>query len=177
MRIIAGRHKGRNLITLKGDTTRPSSDRMKEALFNQLGPFFDSGYFLDCFSGSGAVGLEAISRGMEHATLIEKDAQAFKIIKKNIEVLEVQNQTNLLRGDAKHILMTLKDKYDIIFMDPPYDYKGLESIMEISKNLLKQSGLLIVETHKDTVLSEVSGLIQYDQREYGLAKLHYYRMP
>lgn len=177
MRVIAGKLKSRTLNTLKGDTTRPSSDRMKEALFNQLGPYFDGGHFLDVFSGSGAVAIEAISRGMAHADLIEKDKQAQKVIQKNIQSFQLSNQMNLLKGDAQAVLKTLNGPYDIIFMDPPYDYEAMHTIIELASRLLKESGVLIVETDKFTTLdASISNVVKYKEKQYGFAKIHQYKM-
>lgn len=175
MRIIAGTYKSRILKTLKGDTTRPSSDRLKEALFNRIGPYFHGGHFLDVFAGSGAVGLEALSRGMDRVTFVEKDAQAQKVIINNIKTLDVSSQTELIRGDIYHVSMKLKGKYDIIFMDPPYHMQDLKEIVDSLLPYLNVSGQLIIETEKNTVLNIDLKLV--DERVYGLAKLSFYEMP
>lgn len=177
MRIIAGKFKSRRLKTLKGDQTRPSSDRLKEAMFNQLGPYFEKGTFLDIFGGSGAVGLEALSRGMDKVTFIEKNPKAAKIIKENSKLLDVLEHITLQVGDVKRLLKTINEKYDIIFMDPPYEYQDIDTIVEMASNHLKENGWLIVETYKDVELQVSKDLIQKDVRYYGISKLHYYQMP
>ena len=176
MRIIAGKFKSRRLKTLKGDQTRPSSDRLKEAMFNQLGPYFEKGTFLDIFGGSGAVGLEALSRGMDKVTFIEKNPKAAKIIKENSKLLDVLEHITLQVGDVKRLLKTINEKYDIIFMDPPYEYQDIDTIVEMASNHLKENGWLIVETYKDVELQVSKDLIQKDVRYYGISKLHY-QMP
>lgn len=177
MRIIAGKFKSRHLKTLKGDQTRPSSDRLKEAMFNQLGPYFDKGSFLDIFGGSGAVGLEALSRGFEDVTFIEKNPKAAKIIKENVKTLDVSRQVEVKIGDAKHILKTIEKKYDIIFMDPPYEFNEIDTVVYLASLNLKENGWLIIETYKDIDINVSDNIIKKDTRVYGIAKLHYYQMP
>lgn len=177
MRVIAGQFKSRKLKTLTGDTTRPTSDRLKEALFNQLGPYFDSGLFLDVFAGSGAMSFEALSRGMRESTLIEKDVQAFKIIKENIRELELESKTHLLKGDAQVLIKTLKTQYDIIFVDPPYEYAFTEAIIEDLQRLLNNEGKIIVETRKNKDLpNHIASLVKTKEKTYGMAKVHIYEM-
>ncbi len=177
MRVIAGTLKSRTIQTLKGETTRPSSDRLKEAMFNQIGPYFSGGQILDVFSGSGAVAIEAISRGMTKATLIEKDRKAQAIIETNISNFKLKESTKLLKGDVQSVLKTINDKFDIIFLDPPYDYKEMEIVIELCEPLLKEDGILIMETDKFTDLPDsIKRLIKIKEKKYGFAKLHTYEM-
>lgn len=175
MRIVGGVFKSRKLRTLPGDTTRPSSDRLKEALFNIVGPYFQSGSFLDVFAGSGAVGLEAISRGMDKVTFIELDKEAQRVILSNVKDLGVQSQTKLLRSDVLKLVANFEEKFDLIFMDPPYDYPHKEAvILGLEKNL-QAGGIMIVETHKDTTLDESIGNLKKTRiKKYGIAIIHIY---
>ncbi|NLW14853.1 MAG: 16S rRNA (guanine(966)-N(2))-methyltransferase RsmD [Erysipelothrix sp.] len=177
MKIIAGHYKSRKLNTLKGDNTRPTSNRLKEALFNQLGPFFEKGSFLDIFAGSGAMSFEALSRGMDKACLIEKDREALKVIEKNVSSLDVKSKTQIIKGDALIKVSELKDKYDIIFMDPPYDYQYTFEILNKLHTLLAENGIIIVETDKNTKLEDTpENLIKIREKSYGFSKIHTYKM-
>ena len=177
MRIIAGTHKSRKLKTLSGDNTRPSSDRLKEALFNKIGPYFNGETILDIFSGSGAISFEALSRGMSHATCIEKSRKAQRIIIENAKDLKLENKLDCILGDAKGIIGTLKMKYDIIFMDPPYDYQDTQMILEMLHPYLKDAGTIFVETDKFTTLPDkTEHFVKVEEKQYGFAKIHTYEM-
>lgn len=177
MRIIAGKFKSRRLKTLKGDNTRPSSDRLKEAMFNQIGPYFDCGTLLDVFAGSGAIGFEALSRGMDKVTLIEKNRKAASIINQNIKALNIKNEVNLINGDALAVLKTIDETYDIIFIDPPYGFEKLEDVALLASKLLNENGTLLIETDKFTDVSKFIGkLTKTKEKQYGFVKLHTYEM-
>lgn len=135
------------LKTLNGDLTRPTTGRVKEALFSIIGPRIQGARFLDPFGGSGAVSLEAISRGASHATIIEQNSQALKVIEENINLLGYQGQVSLLRGDAIKVLDRLEMPFDLVFLDPPYRSGIYEEAMEIIANrqLLAPNGWLIAE--------------------------------
>lgn len=178
MRIIAGKFKSRNLKTLKSNETRPSSDRLKEGLFNKIGPYFTEELFLDVFSGSGAIGLEAISRGAKHVTLVEKERAAQKIIVENIKNLGVAQEARLIKTSAEVAVDKIEEsRFDYIFMDPPYHYPELENLVERYFPKLKENGMIIVETDKQDVLPNIIGkLTKTDEKLYGIAKLTYYEM-
>ena len=149
MRIISGKARGMNLYTLKGDNTRPTSDRAKEALFNIIGADILDCNFLDLFAGSGAIGLEAASRGAKTVILSDKSKQAINIIKKNIEKTHLEKETKVYNLDFEKILKTkIKEKQDYIFLDPPYQsdllYKSIQIILK--EDLLKETGTIIAET-------------------------------
>lgn len=132
MRIIAGKNRHRNLETLEGLTTRPMMDRMKEAVFSHLGGMFQGGEVLDCFAGSGALSLEALSRGMDYATLIEIDRNAQKVIKNNIASLHEEDQTTLIPLSYEVVLPRLIEQgksYDLIFLDPPFRMAIINDIL------------------------------------------------
>ena len=119
MRIIAGRFRSRLLKTVPGLAVRPTPDRLREAMFNVLAARVDGRTFLDAFAGSGAVGLEALSRGARHVFLIEKSSAALAVIRENIAALEVAAEVTVLRGSAARLLQGLTA--DIAFVDPPYE--------------------------------------------------------
>lgn len=179
MRIVAGTHGSRKLNTLDGDNTRPTGDKVRAAMFSRIGPFFSDGVFLDLFGGSGACGLEALSRGMAKAVFVEKNPKAVTIIKKNIDLLKENSRTEVIKGDSSKVFASLKDCFDVIFLDPPYHFEGLESlILEIVRSDKVSSRTdLIIETDSKTELREVYGNFEKVQyKSYGLACLHYYVM-
>ena len=180
MRIIAGKYRSRIIKTPKGDNTRPTTDKTRESLFNIIGPYFDGGNFLDVFAGSGAVALEAISRGFNQAVCIDKDYEAIKVIKANIEDLKAQDEVKVYKGDYRKVLSLLKDTYrfDHVYIDPPYRFKDTKAIMEsLSKNdLLSDNALLIVETTKENMLEDrYDDIIKTKEHVYGISKLVFYQ--
>src|SRR5690625_4822655 len=121
MRVIAGNLKGRILKTVPGKSTRPTSDKVKEAVFHMLGPFFEEGICLDLFAGSGSLGIEDISRGMEQAIFIEKNGKAVKTIEENIKLVNIKDRVEIIRMDAYRSLRVLgkrQNQFDLIFIDP-----------------------------------------------------------
>jgi len=139
MRIIAGKHRSRILKTLEGPNTRPMMDRMKESVFNTIGPYFDSGVVLDLFGGSGALSLESLSRGASHAYINELARDAFKVINDNVTSLKENDNVTMLNMDYKIALKRLDGlKFDLVFLDPPY---RLAIINELLSYLLEHEML------------------------------------
>ena len=149
MRIITGKYKGRKLFTLAGHNTRPMTDRMKESVFNVIVQYFDGVDVLDLFGGSGALSLEAISRGITHATIVEKAADATAIIMKNVHTLQANEETTVLRMDYQRALERLANqkKYDLIFIDPPFRMNIVDEILVTlqEKEVLKQDAYIICQ--------------------------------
>jgi 16S rRNA (guanine966-N2)-methyltransferase len=151
MRIIAGQFKNRPLVAPKGDATRPTSNMMREALFNICQHYIQESTFLDLFAGSGALGLEALSRGASTSTFIESQREAIRCIQKNVEALQVQDKCTIFQTDVFIGLKRLekgKKTYDIIFADPPYEIKDLrEKILRTidEGSLLKEGGFFFIE--------------------------------
>ena len=148
MRIIAGKHKSRVLNTLSGMNTRPMTDRMKESIFNTIGPYFNGGKVLDLFGGSGALSLEAISRGMEEAFICDNSIDAVKVINSNIVMLKEEKNVHVLKSDYKNAIKRLSDtKFDLIFLDPPYKLNiNNEIIYElIDKDMLNEECIIVCQ--------------------------------
>lgn len=150
MRVIAGNLKGRQVNAVKGDNTRPTTNKIKENVFNILGQFFDGGCALDLFAGSGNLGIEALSRGIDHAVFIDMNFNAIKTIKDNIENLKLQERTEVYRNDAFRaldVLVKKGTKFDLIFLDPPYGKISITELLEIivEKKLLNNGGLIMCE--------------------------------
>lgn len=162
MRVIAGTARRLNLVTPKGFSTRPTSDKVKETLFNIIAPRLYDVKFLDLFAGSGGIGIEALSRGARKAVFIEKDKNALSCIKKNLETTHFTDIADVVPYDVLSSLYNLdsREPFDIIFMDPPYDM-GLEkqvlSILASSK-LINEDTLIIVEASVGTDFSYVDNL-------------------
>ncbi len=146
MRIVAGSRKGARIFAPKGSATRPTSDRVREALFSILGPI-DDVRVLDLFAGSGALGLEALSRGAESAVFVESDRAAVQAIERNVAKLELTGAT-VVRADALRFLATTRETYELVFLDPPYEL--VESLrMPLATNLprvLEPGGAAVLET-------------------------------
>lgn len=148
MRIIAGVHRSRKLNTLEGMNTRPMTDRMKESIFNTIGPYFDGGKVLDLFGGSGALSLEAISRGMSEAYIIDIFMDAIKIITENVKVLNEECKVHIYKMDYEQALNKFADlKFDLIFLDPPYRMNINNEIINFILNhkMLNRGGLIVCQ--------------------------------
>jgi 16S rRNA (guanine966-N2)-methyltransferase len=153
VRIIAGSRKGHRIVAPKGRDTRPTSDRVRENTFNLIGPV-DGATVLDLFAGSGAMGLEALSRGAARATFVEQDAKTAAVIEANLEKLRLTG-ARIVRDDAVRALATEASagrKYDLVLVDPPYDrYDELQpTLARYLPHVLDAGGLVVVETSART---------------------------
>ena len=176
MRIIGGKARGTKLYTLEGANTRPTLDRVKESLFNIIQNEVQGCLFLDLFSGSGAIGLEAISRGAKKAILCDKSKEAIKIIQKNIEKIKFQDQIELYNIGFEELLKEkINEKQDIIYVDPPYNtdyaYKAIKLLLD--KQIVNENSIIIIETDRKEVAINIEELpIKIiDERKYGRACL------
>ena len=120
MKIVSGIYGGRPLKTLEGKTTRPTSDKVRGAIFNMIGPYFEGGRVLDLYAGSGGLSIEAVSRGMSSAVLVERDRKAQAIVAENIQMTKEVGKFQLLKMDAERALEQVSGEFDLIFLDPPY---------------------------------------------------------
>jgi 16S rRNA (guanine966-N2)-methyltransferase len=167
VRIIAGTHRGRRIAAPKGLDTRPTSDRVRENAFNLIGPV-DDAEVLDLFAGSGAMGLEALSRGAAHATFVEHDRDACRVIGANLDTLGLK--ASVLQLDAVRALGQEHRVYDLVLCDPPYDYDATRLAPHLAK-VLTDTGLLVWESSSREPAPEVTGLRQRTTRTYGSARL------
>ncbi|MBP9841426.1 MAG: 16S rRNA (guanine(966)-N(2))-methyltransferase RsmD [Simkaniaceae bacterium] len=165
MRLTGGIFKNRLLKSPKGQSTRPTSEKLRQAVFNILQHKIEGATFLDLFAGSGAMGLEALSRGALKATFVENHPEALKALYANIAALELQESSQVISQNAKKILPKL-GSFDIIYVDPPYgaDIDNLSS-------LLKPDALLLYESNHPITLS---GLVLSECRSYGDTYLHFF---
>jgi len=173
MRIIGGEAKGRQLHFLSGSKERPTSDFLREALFNLLGPLKDK-IFLDLFSGSGSVGLEAASRGVQEVCFVEKNKDLVTVIKRNIQTCCLDEICNVIADDIERALPWFSKKhcaFDIIFADPPYNRKLIRATIALLNRyqILKDGGLIVIQhSVKESFDEDMVNYIQLtDQRKYG----------
>lgn len=180
MRVISGRAKGTKLASVRGLVTRPTADRVKESLFNILGPDVAGSTFLDLYAGSGAVGLEALSRGAQKVYWVDSNRACANQIKANLAKTKLSGGV-IYTNDVFRALTQLErkeDRFDFIFLDPPYD-QGLvkETLMQLADlTLLKTGGIIIAEaSKKEEAPQAVSKLCLKNIRQYGDVSLLFYR--
>ena len=177
MRIIAGTLKGKKLLAPEGSDTRPTADRAREALFNiithnYLNHNFKQTTVLDIFAGSGALGLEALSRGALTASFVENNPKTISFLKQNIQNCRFENQSKVINQDAVKFNCSQKQFFSLIFLDPPY-HKSLiiPTLNHLqTKKLLKKDALIIIETAKDEVLTLPDSYQEIEKRIYGITK-------
>jgi 16S rRNA (guanine(966)-N(2))-methyltransferase RsmD len=174
VRIIAGKYRGRNLKGPPSLEVRPTSDRLRETLFNVIAPRIEGARFLDLCAGSGAVGIEALSRGASHATFVDRSGKMCALIQSNLDLCNIEeNESNVVESEAHDYLRGLgkrvrdpETRWDIVFFDPPYadDYLPiLETMGTQASTLLTENGLLIVEHHHKNQLPEAIGKLIRDR--------------
>lgn len=181
-RIVAGEHGGRRLVVPAGRDTRPTSDRVREALFSTLESVtdLDGARFADLFAGSGAVGLEALSRGAGHVLLVESDAKAARAARENVTALNASSKVRLVTDRVERVLAGPPDApYDVVFADPPYDVPGerIDQLLEaLAKGWLAAGAIVVVErSARGTELRWPAGYISLSTRRYGETMLWYAR--
>lgn len=179
MRIIAGKHRSRKLLRPPEKITRPTTDRVRENVFNILGNFpnfeLTDATVLDCFAGSGAYGLEALSRGASFITLVEKDRKAAAIIRQNISALSEENCCKLIQADVFK-LPKQSHPVNLVFMDPPYN-KGLELLTLShlqSQGWIDHGTLIVLESAHDTEFPELDAHKVMQERLYGASKVTFF---
>jgi len=183
MRVISGTYRGLQLATLKGGNLRPTSDQMRETLFDVLGPGVEGATFLDAYAGSGAVGIEALSRGANEVVFIEHHRPAQQLIRKNLEALGIKSGYYLIRSTVASGLERLEQEgsqFDYVFLDPPYkeigEYHHILRLLGRS-HLLDSQSLVIAEHSRYCVLEEGYGGLRRDRLiRHGDAQLGFYRM-
>jgi 16S rRNA (guanine(966)-N(2))-methyltransferase RsmD len=183
VRIVAGELRGRTIDGPKWDGLRPTSDSLRETLFNVLGPTVLGVRVLDAFAGTGAVGIEAISRGAAHATFIERDPRAIALIEANIAKLGIKSACVILRGDFVMVkpgaslaeALAEAERFDLVFLDPPYELPDLEQVIRRAGQLTAPGGRVVVEHAKKRELpAAVPGLAKYRTLTAGDSALSFY---
>lgn len=162
MRVIAGSAKRTQLKTVEGMDTRPTTDRIKETLFNMLAPSLYDSNFLDLFAGSGGIGIEALSRGAVRAVFVEQNKNAMDCIKENLKKTHFENRSQTMQMDVLSALKRMegKETFEYIFMDPPYNHEWERLVLEYlaESSLLTDDGVIIVEASKETEVNYIEDL-------------------
>ncbi|WP_342512707.1 16S rRNA (guanine(966)-N(2))-methyltransferase RsmD [Sporosarcina sp. FSL K6-1522] len=163
MRVVSGSRKGIPLKSLPGTNTRPTSDKVKESVFNIIGPYFDGGTAVELFGGSGSLSFEALSRGADEAFVFEKNAKACAIIQANAEKCRFTEEVHIQRADARHAVKVLQAagaKADLLFIDPPYaETKFYDLVQEfVEADLLSEGAIIVCEHEKQLALPDAYGL-------------------
>lgn len=175
LRIISGSLGGRLIAAPDGKKTHPMSERVRNALFNSLSGV-EGMRVLDAFAGTGALGIEAISRGAAHATFVERDRVAQKVLAENIESLGISQNTKIIKAPVASWINTYEgDKFDLIFADPPYHDTQFSTAMNLM-GLLKPNGLMVLSRPGRSESPTKSGVVVVDNRGYGDAALTYFRL-
>ncbi len=181
MRVIAGEMGGRRIKAPKGHRTRPTADRVREALFSAVAPWLRGAQVLDLYAGSGAVGIEALSRGAAWAVFVESDARAVQVIRENLAALKVADHARLIRSDALRAIAGLAsagNRFDLIFLDPPYR-TPLEPVLARLEGagLLAETGLVVVQHFSKTALPQLKGWTHWKAKRYGETTLTFLKAP
>ncbi|MGF9965632.1 16S rRNA (guanine(966)-N(2))-methyltransferase RsmD [Bacillus rhizoplanae] len=181
MRVVSGKCKGHPLKAVPGNTTRPTTDKVKEAIFNIIGPYFDGGLALDLFGGSGGLGIEALSRGIDKAIFVDRDGKAIKVIHQNLESCRLEAQAEVYRNDAERAVKALMKReisFDLVLLDPPYKDQKIVSLISIidQHGLLKENGIIMAEHGVDVELPETIGrLVKVRAEDYGITAISIYK--
>lgn len=181
MRVISGSAKGRKLGSVPGDITRPITDRVKESLFNIIGPEIQNSTFLDMFAGTGSVGIEALSRGAESALFIDVNRRAIKTVHSNLKLTELADRAQVIQGNAFTLLdAPAKDQFDYIYVAPP-QYKGfwLRALENLDTHLdwLSPDGWVIIQIHpRELSALNLNHLTEFDRRVYGSTLLVFFNV-
>ncbi len=180
LRIIAGRYKGHRIKEVPTANTRPTTDKNKEMIYNVLGQFFDGGKMLDLYAGSGAIGIEALSRGMSRCVFVDNMHTAVKTIDKNCRKVHIDTDDFQIyhRDCIAYLRSTTEGPFDLIFADPPYAYNIHSDIVRMvaGRDLLSERGILVIESDKNTTVNDVSDkLLLLREIESGITKFSLFK--
>ena len=176
MRVIAGTARRLQLKTLDGMDTRPTTDRIKETLFNMISAELYDSNFLDLFSGSGGIGIEALSRGAEYAVFVDENRAAQQVMKENLQTTGMFQKSKVVSMEAKAFLAGTKERFQIAFLDPPYSKGILQEVLPLVPGVMQPQGLIICEHLKEETLPEQVGSYHLHKiYAYGRIRLSVYR--
>jgi 16S rRNA (guanine966-N2)-methyltransferase len=170
LRIVAGELKGRKLVSPAGNQIRPTSDKVKEAVFSMLMQYTPDAVVLDLFSGTGSLGLEALSRGAKRVYFADSSKESVNLTKRNIEICKSVENTVCMHGDWSIVLRRLREKFDIIFLDPPYQEELIDRCIGDIRtlDLLKPKGIIVVEHGEKQIMPEgLHGFDRIKEKKYG----------
>ncbi len=182
LRVISGKARGLKLDTPKNQDVRPTTDRVKESLFNMINSYIMDSNILDLFAGTGSLGIECLSRGAKNCVFVDKSKDSINIVRSNVKKARVENESTILNVDFKDAvkrLSTQNQKFDVIFMDPPYyENMFIECLKSIDKfNLLDEDGIIVVEHDtKDLFEDSIGRLNKSREKKYGNTTLTFYKL-
>ena len=178
MRIITGSAKGRRLVTLEGDSTRPTSERIKGAIFSSIQFECEGRVVLDLFAGSGQLGIEALSRGAAHAVFVDNSTRSLRCINENLRNTKLTRLGEVINRDSYDYIRLTAQTFDIIFLDPPYRYGHIHKLLPLAAAKLRQGGSIICEYEKDSEdISAPEGMTLKKVYTYGKINVAVFRKP
>lgn len=183
MRVISGTAKGRPLKAVPGVGTRPTTDKVKEAIFSMIGPYFDGGQVLDLFAGTGGLGIEALSRGMDKAVFIDIEKKSIDTIQHNLQTAGLKDQAEIYRTDAARALKALgkrEQQFQLVFLDPPYKMKVIAELIGTMEEyaIVDAETTIVVEHDAKDVQEDAIGSFQQQRRaDYGDTAVTIYKRP
>lgn len=176
MRVITGEARGRKLVTLEGEDVRPTTDRVKEGMFNIIQFDLEGANVIDLFAGSGQLGIEALSRGAKHCTFVDSANRSIDVVKQNLKTVGFEKRASVFCGDSKMYINLSKDKFDIALLDPPYNKNIIDSVLPSVAEKMTDYGVIICETALDETLPQSAGEFSiHREYRYGKIKLTAYR--
>jgi len=173
MRVVSGKAKGRPLKAVPGMGTRPTTDKVKEAIFSMIGPYFDGGLALDLFAGSGGLGIEALSRGVHRCVFIDMDKKGVDTVLRNLEATGLKEQAEVYRNEATRAIKALGKRelrFELVFLDPPYRHKAIaELLVKLQDGAVLAPGAMIVTEHDVNEIpgEQIGGCRMLRRAEYG----------
>jgi len=181
MRVVSGKYGGRPLNVVEGKYTRPTTDKVKEAMFQMIGPYFEGGVALDLYAGSGALGIEAVSRGLDHAFLVDQTTDAIKVINENIKMTREPNKFTVIQSSAENALSSFNTKnieIGLLILDPPYKKETIEDDIKRLNRMNMFTGKAIILCETDSHIDLPETIDQFSIRKekyYGKTKVTIYR--
>ncbi|WP_189022806.1 16S rRNA (guanine(966)-N(2))-methyltransferase RsmD [Paenibacillus albidus] len=181
MRVVSGSAKGRPLKSVPGSGTRPTTDKVKEAIFSMIGPYFEGGAVLDLFAGTGGLGIEALSRGMERAVFVDMEPKSIETVRANLKLARLEAGAEVYRNDAGRALAAMEKRgrsFDLVFLDPPYRLKHGDELMQsmVDKGLLNKEAVIVLEHESGYKYpEEIPGFTCLRQAVYGDTTVSIYR--
>ncbi len=176
MRVITGEARGRKLVTLEGEDVRPTTDRVKEGMFNIIQFDLEGANVIDLFAGSGQLGIEALSRGAKHCTFVDSANRSVEVVKQNLKTVGFEKRASVFCGDSKMYIALSCDKFDIALIDPPYNKNIIDAVLPSVVEKMTDYGVIICESALDETLPQTAGEFSiHREYRYGKIKLTAYR--